>query len=654
MDGGSLATGHEAGLPLDLAVFGSAPQDLTVFGSAPQDLTVSVHVLEDAVRPQGLPGPSPDPRLPVACEELCAGERGDEKRDGGDAAALQLTSREAARVQDLLLRLPALGAWFDVERKVGEGTFSSVYLATLRCAPEGGRRRQFAVKHLVPTCLPSRTEKELQCMQEIGGKDNVVSVDLCLRNGDCIVFVMPYLPHQKFASYVLDLGVSEVRSYMRNLMLALCRVHSFNVIHRDIKPSNFLYDRASNKFLLVDFGLAQCLNPDGPRRASVNVPLIPRTPKKRKRTDEEVNEGDAASCTQQHVAKRPALQPRVSDANVADGKPGLPRGYKSPPANTRLPLGTENTPPRKHGAPSAFKSPLKVRQSHDSRSGIKKKLFGGGGRAGDGPSPRQAFRSALSQSACNIRELSRFQALTSDNPRLGPSYVRVQNSQVKSHRPVASSNTPLQPFLFGKAAPPAKDGTCDCYGRPMVCSACRHKKPMVAPRAGTPGFRPPEVLLKCHRQTTAVDMWGAGVILLCILSGCYPFFRAPDDLTALAEIMTIFGSEKIKQVARKLGRRVQCSQEKKPLDVRKLCERLRRRRRGDCAPGRGPACPDCKQTVQDDGCLCLGAGPPGAGSPLDAAFPGSAYDLLSRLLDCNPDTRISAAEALQHPFLVAP
>lgn len=33
------------------------------------------------------------------------------------------------------------------------------------------------------------------------------------------------------------------------------------------------------------------------------------------------------------------------------------------------------------------------------------------------------------------------------------------------------------------------------------------------------------------------------------------------------------------------------------------------------------------------------------------AVPESAYDLLNKLLDPNPHTRITAAEALQHPFI---
>ncbi|EDS35008.1 cell division control protein [Culex quinquefasciatus] len=48
----------------------------------------------------------------------------------------------------------------------------------------------------------------------------------------------------------------ETQLYLRNLLVALKRVHDFNVIHRDVKLSNFLYNRKQLKFLLVDFGLA--------------------------------------------------------------------------------------------------------------------------------------------------------------------------------------------------------------------------------------------------------------------------------------------------------------------------------------------------------------------------------------------------------------
>jgi cell division control protein 7 len=52
---------------------------------------------------------------------------------------------------------------------------------------------------------------------------------------------------------------------------------------------------------------------------------------------------------------------------------------------------------------------------------------------------------------------------------------------------------------------------------------------------------------------SAVDIWSAGVIFLCLLSGRYPFFRANDDMTALAQIISIFGSEEVKKSALSYG-----------------------------------------------------------------------------------------------------
>lgn len=52
---------------------------------------------------------------------------------------------------------------------------------------------------------------------------------------------------------------------------------------------------------------------------------------------------------------------------------------------------------------------------------------------------------------------------------------------------------------------------------------------------------------------SAVDMWSAGVIFLSILSGRYPFFKVPDDLTGLAQIMNIHGSEDTIAAAKALG-----------------------------------------------------------------------------------------------------
>ncbi len=49
-------------------------------------------------------------------------------------------------------------------------------------------------------------------------------------------------------------------------------------------------------------------------------------------------------------------------------------------------------------------------------------------------------------------------------------------------------------------------------------------------------------------------MWSAGIIFLSVLSGRYPFFKANDDMTALTQIISIFGSENMRRAAKTYGK----------------------------------------------------------------------------------------------------
>lgn len=51
-----------------------------------------------------------------------------------------------------------------------------------------------------------------------------------------------------------------------------------------------------------------------------------------------------------------------------------------------------------------------------------------------------------------------------------------------------------------------------------------------------------------------MDVWSAGVIFLCLLSGRYPFFRASDDLSALAQVVALMGTAECTRVAKELGK----------------------------------------------------------------------------------------------------
>ncbi|KAI9589219.1 cell division cycle 7-related protein kinase isoform X1 [Glossina fuscipes] len=533
-------------------------------------------------------------------------------------------------IHDLRTRIPEIENIFDVHSRIGNGTFSTVLLGTLkkeRELPEN-QRRKFAIKHHIPTSHPDRIMKELQCMAKIGGSDNVVGINCCIRYNESVAFIMPYLAHDRFHDFYNKMDVAEVQFYLKNLLIALRHVHKFNVIHRDVKPSNFLYNRRKRQFLLVDFGLAQQVPSSYPsllncignkiNNLSLPAPTSSGMEGKRARDDEEY-----VKKTTDDIGL--GLIDVVSGATKRLRSNG-PQG-DTQQATTRAALlaGAKLT----QGQPSADskisgKSTTQSKASQRLSSKAQRTQGGADGNSGGKVSPTGA-------------------AATNISNALVPT---MQNGAVENKY---NTNRNL--------APTSNAAKCYCYGNPQVCNICLVKKEIHASRAGTPGYRPPEVLLKYPDQTTAVDVWAAGVIFLSIMSSVYPFFKAPNDYVALAEMVTIFGDRTIRKTAFILDRLVTLSQKTKPLDLRKLCVRFRNRakfsspellKKYQKPDGTCEVCKNCDQFFFN--CLCVESNY--ITEPLDGddVFPASAYDLLYKLLEVNPHKRITADEALNHPF----
>ena len=202
-----------------------------------------------------------------------------------------------------------------------------------------------------------------------------------------------------------------------------------------------------------------------------------------------------------------------------------------------------------------------------------------------------------------------------------------------------------------------------------ICNICCHHPTQISPRSGTSGFRPPEVLLKYPNQTTAIDLWSAGVIYLCLLSGKYPFFKASNDLVAMSEIVTLFGSEKCVNAAKSFDKELTCSQVHHSQSLATICERLRSTE--FYIPEMNSKYPlnaseNTSEIVHStktnssiiDQLTVQNAKPLSEDSQRECYdrdtsnfAPAIAYDLLEKCLDLNPHVRITAHQALQHPFL---
>jgi len=154
-------------------------------------------------------------------------------------------------------------------------------------------------------------------------------------------------------------------------------------------------------------------------------------------------------------------------------------------------------------------------------------------------------------------------------------------------------------------------------------------------RAGTSGFRPPEVLMQYYKQTPAIDVWAAGVIALSVATRCKSFFNSFTDLQSLVQFCQFFGSEKMSMVAKLLGKHLMISEKYKGVDLQKTIALYRNIHLIDTAAERVELKEISSYKFNNKG----------------IEVDGNLVKFIKVLLNPNPFTRISASNALKHPFL---
>ncbi|KIH58984.1 kinase domain protein [Ancylostoma duodenale] len=184
--------------------------------------------------------------------------------------------------------------------------------------------------------------------------------------------------------------------------------------------------------------------------------------------------------------------------------------------------------------------------------------------------------------------------------------------------------TPNRPTLI-------RHPKCGCTTFASVCDTCRElpiRHMNKVHFAGTPGYRAPEVLLRFEEQTTAIDVFAAGVTMLSFLLKKlvyllsmthdqlafftyhffflrHPVFRPSNDVEALTQMATFLGSSSLVQAAAEGGVTFLCEPPLPGMDMVKLVNNFPKDIKE--AVGCKPGCRSCMALIYQNNsgfCFC--------------------------------------------------
>jgi len=145
---------------------------------------------------------------------------------------------------------------------VGQGTFGSVYIATVDSRPN----ESFALKRMSKASIVDRENEkrvviEKNALQSMHGCPFIISLLGTYQDKDSIYFLTECVQGGNLISYMIDkdiLSHSECLFFCACIARALIHCHGKGFIHRDMKPENCLIDR-DGYIKLCDFGMAKRL-----------------------------------------------------------------------------------------------------------------------------------------------------------------------------------------------------------------------------------------------------------------------------------------------------------------------------------------------------------------------------------------------------------
>ncbi|MDB4908838.1 MAG: protein kinase [Gemmatimonadetes bacterium] len=257
------------------------------------------------------------------------------------------------RMDDPLLQslARALGDRYEIERELGGGGMSRVFVAT-----EKRLGRRVAIKVLSPDLMASLSVERFQQEILLAARlphPHIVPVISAGEADSLPFFIMPFIEGESLRARITrgPLSVGEAARIMKEVAHALQFAHGRGVVHRDVKPDNVLL--AQGSAVVTDFGVAKAIELSR-SRARDSRPGI---------TDGGLAMGTPQYMAPEQVAADPAMDHRVD--LYALGLVAYEMLVGTPPFHGRGARAVlaaqlaERAPPlsqRRYGVPPAFEA----------------------------------------------------------------------------------------------------------------------------------------------------------------------------------------------------------------------------------------------------------------------------------------------------------
>jgi tRNA A-37 threonylcarbamoyl transferase component Bud32 len=171
----------------------------------------------------------------------------------------------------------ALDSTYEIEREIGGGGMSRVFLATERAL---GRR--VVIKVLPPELTAGvnreRFRREIQFAARLQ-HPHIVPLLTAGQVGDILYYTMPFVEGETLRlrlEHDGPLPAAQVVAVLQDVVDALAYAHSQGLVHRDIKPENILLQRSHA--VVTDFGVAKAISESLPGTAATTVGVAVGTP----------------------------------------------------------------------------------------------------------------------------------------------------------------------------------------------------------------------------------------------------------------------------------------------------------------------------------------------------------------------------------------